>query len=136
MIPGGPIPRFPRGRQLLNGDDVDKLSLLVGGSGSTLTAKAGGGKSGATPITSTNARVGTVATAADSVLLPPGYPGLRVFIVNTGANSMQVFGAGTDTINGVATGTGVAQAAGVSALYVCTGKTAAGVGEWYRLLSA
>ena len=43
-------------------------------------------------------------------------PGLRVLVRNSAANSMQVFGAGTDTINAVATATGVAQAATTSAL--------------------
>lgn len=131
MIPSGPIPRFPNGRQLLNGSDVDKLALMIGSSGSAVIARAGGGKALATPIVNTNVEVGTVATAADSILLPPAYAGLRVFIANSGVASMQVFGAGTDTINGVATGTGVAQANGVSAIYFCTGP-----GEWFRVLSA
>lgn len=134
-IPSGPIPRFPRGRQLLDGEQVDKLSLMIGGTSSPVTARAGGTKALATPIASTNVKLGTVATAADSVLLPPGYPGLRVFIANAGVASAQVFGAGLDTINGVATGTGVAQANGTSAIYFCTGKTG-DVAEWFRVLSA
>jgi hypothetical protein len=47
---------------------------------------------------------------------------------------MQVFGSGTDTINGVATATGVAQAAGVAALYLCTAVGA--VNKWNRFLQA
>lgn len=96
-----------------------------------IVARAGGGKASATPITTALAEVATVATAADSVLLPLAKRGLCLFVRNAAANSMQVFGAGTDTINGVATGTGVAQAGGASALYVCLTN-----GAWVRLLSA
>lgn len=131
MIPSGPIPTFERGRQLVDGDKLQKFSDLLGSSQAPVVAHAGGTKAAAFPITSTNVEVGTVATAADSILLPPSYPGLTIRIVNSGAASMQVFGSGTDTINEVATGTGVAQASGVSAIYFCP--TA---GKWYRILSA
>lgn len=47
------------------------------------------------------------------------------------ANSMQVFGSGTDTINDVVTATGVAQAAGKGAWYVDVA-----AGKWYRSLGA
>lgn len=96
-----------------------------------VTALAGGGKTGATPLTAAINRIGTCATAADSVLLPPALKGIDVFLMNDGAASAQVFGQGTDTINGVATGTGVAQANAKSALYVCYAD-----GAWVRLLSA
>lgn len=129
------IPNFQRGRRLIDGEDLNQLALLAGGISPVLTAKAGGGKATATPITGCITEVGTVATAADSVLLPLGYPGLQVLLVNSGANAMQVFGAGSDTINGAATGTGVSQASGTTAIYVCTSKASA-VGKWYRLLSA
>jgi hypothetical protein len=42
---------------------------------------------------------------------------------------MQVFGSGTDTINGVATATGVAQAAGKTGIYVATTTGAAASGS-------
>ena len=64
--------------------------------------------------------------------------GMKILVHNGHAsNSMQVFGAGVDTINGVATATGVAQAAGKSALYyaVADGDGTA-VGAWFRVLSA
>lgn len=97
----------------------------------SLSALAGGAKSGATPLTGDINIVTTVATAADSVLLPTSVAGMVVYVSNTSANAMQVFGAGTDTINGVATGTGVSQAAGKTAVYVC-----ATAGAWFRILSA
>jgi hypothetical protein len=76
--------------------------------------------------------VATVGTAADSVKLPVSVAGMVVQLVNDdAANSMQVFGSGTDTINDVATATGVAQAAGKAATYSCPV-----AGKWYRNLSA
>jgi hypothetical protein len=47
---------------------------------------------------------------------------------------MQVYGSGTDTINGVVTATGVAQAAGKTGIYVAT--TTGAAAAWFRLLSA
>lgn len=101
----------------------------------TITARAGGGQGSATQLTGPIVRVTTVASAADSVKLPaPREAGDTIYIRNSGANSMQVFGSGTDTINGVATATGVAQAAGTLAQYIAmTSGTAA---AWFRLLSA
>lgn len=100
----------------------------------TITAVAGGGQTNATQLAAGHNNVTVVATAADSVKLPLAAPGLRVLVRNSAANSMQVFGAGTDTINAVATATGVAQAATTSALYYCV--TAAPAGKWFRILSA
>ena len=82
----------------------------------SVTAAAGGGKANATPITSANARITTVATAADSVLIPSPRAGDIMLLRNDGAASAQVFGAGTATINGADTATGVALANGKIAL--------------------
>jgi hypothetical protein len=86
----------------------------------SLTAHAGGGQGSALLLTSLINRVSTVATTADSVALPASAPGLQVTLINNGSNSMQVFGSGTDTINGVAYATGVAQMANSVVMYVCT----------------
>lgn len=100
-----------------------------------LTAMASGNQSNGTPLTGAVNTVTTVGSANDSVLLPLAAVGLTVVVINGAAsNSMQVFGAGTDTINGVATATGVAQAAGKTAAYYCT--KSAPAGAWFRLLSA
>lgn len=99
-----------------------------------VTAFAGGGQTNATQLAGTAANVTTVATAADSVKLPAGIAGRFFFLENVTATSMQVFGNGTDTINGVATATGVAQAAGKSAVYFCT--TSQPAAKWFRVLSA
>lgn len=135
MLPSGPIPTFVRGKALQDGDALNKLSGLIGSTQNNITAQADTTKANATPINAVKARVTTVAGAGDSVKLPPGYPGLEVTLFNDGANSMQVFGSGNDTINGAATGTGVAQGNGLSAVYTCY-DVVAGVGIWGRVLSA
>lgn len=114
----------------LNSDVVSLGSVATG-----ITAHAGGGQGSATALTAAINSIDTVATAADSVALPaPTFVGQRVTVINTTATSMQVFGAGTDTINGVATATGVAQAAGKTADYIAI-TTGAGA-AWFRLISA
>jgi hypothetical protein len=99
-----------------------------------ITAFAGGGQTSATQLTACHNNVTTVATIADSVKLPLAVAGARVYIRNNAANATQVFGAGTDTINGVATATGVSQAATTSAIYFAV--TSAPAGKWFRVLSA
>lgn len=85
--------------------------LPVASVSNALTAHSGGGQTSALALVSSLNRVTTVAAAGDSVKLPVSVAGLTITIINNGANSMQVFGAGTDTINGVATATGVTQIA-------------------------
>jgi hypothetical protein len=96
-----------------------------------LTALAGGGQTGATALGYGLNQVGTVASGSDSVQLPACSVGAVVYVTNDGANSMQVFGAvgRTDTINGTAGATGVAQANGAHAIYVCAVPAAAS-GKW------
>lgn len=103
-----------------------------------VTAFAGGGQANATQLDYGFSNVNVIATNADSVKLPPAIAGSWCVITNSdAAQSLQVFGGGTSTINGVATGTGVAQAAGITALYVCMTGTGDDVaGTWFRLLSA
>lgn len=85
----------------------------------SITAFSGGGQSSAQALTSMLNRVATVAAQGDSVRLPASAPGLEIMVVNRGANSMQVFGAGTDTINGIATATGISQGVNTAAVYTC-----------------
>lgn len=91
-----------------------------------ITATAGGGKANAYQLTAMMSRVTVVATSGDSVMLPPSAPGLEVMVINKGANPLQVYGAGTDTINDVATGTGVSQMQNSVVIY-----SAASAGTWY-----
>lgn len=91
-----------------------------------VTAFATGGQTSATPITTQTVRVTTVATAGDSVKLPASAPGLELIIINHGVNTLQVFGSGTDTIDDVATATGVSQMVNSMCIY-----TVATAGAWY-----
>lgn len=96
-----------------------------------ITATAGGTKAAARALTAGVNIISTCATANDSCLLMPALYGLCIFVANDGVASMQLFGQGTDTIDGVATGTGVAVAAGKRRILVC-----AEDGKWTSHLSA
>lgn len=88
----------------------------------SLTAHAGGTQAAALALSPTSFvhKVDTVASGNDSVRLPVSVAGqIHTVINNATTNSMQVFGAGTDTINNVATATGVALAAGAAAQFYC-----------------
>jgi len=122
---------------ILVGGIVSKGNIFVPGSTTTgITAYATGGQTNAVLLSAQFNRVDTVGSANDSVKLPvPSFIGQEVEVMNNAAsNSMQVFGSGTDTINGVATGTGVAQAAGKFAMYKAA--SVGTVAAWHRLLSA
>lgn len=135
---GGTTPAAVSATTLTTSGNVQLNSAVVapGNVVTGITAHSGGGQASATALTGFFNRVDTVAVAADSVALPaPTFVGQEVVVVNNAAtNSMQVFGSGTDTINGVATATGVAQAAGKMAIYKAA-TTGAGA-AWFRLLSA
>lgn len=92
----------------------------------TITAHAGGGQAAATQITGQTARVTVVATSGDSVVLPASAGGLEVLVINHGANPMQVYGLGTDTIDDQASATGVSQMQNSLVIYTC-----ATAGNWY-----
>lgn len=97
-----------------------------------VAARAGGGQANATQLNARINRVTTVATAADSVKLPVSAPGETVTVINAHAtNALQVFGTSPDTINGIATGTGVSVPAGKTAEFFCV--TA---GAWHMQLGA
>lgn len=77
-------------------------------------------QAGATALTGQVVRVGTVAVLGDGVRLPASVAGLIVTLINDGANPMRVYGAGTETINSIATATGLYQGIGTIAFYSCT----------------
>lgn len=124
---------FQRGFRLLGGETVNKgIAEPQWSTYSGVVALASGGQTGATPLLGSINSVDTVANANDSVALPAATGlGRPIVVINSTTTSMQVFGAGTDTINGIATGTGVAQAGGKTAVYY-----SAVAGAWYRDLSA
>lgn len=103
-----------------------------------LTAQADGTKANATELGYGINTITTVAGAADSVLLPPAFPGAIAIVINTVATAIQVFGSGTDTIDGIATGTGIDQAASARAIYYGVAGTGdnSDAGAWYSQGSA
>lgn len=84
-----------------------------------ITAHAGGGQSSATALGYGLNQVSTVATAADSVVLPAAVPGEFVTIINDAALPCQVFGVGSDTVNGVVATTGISQPGNSASTYSC-----------------
>lgn len=88
----------------------------------TMTADAAGTQAGAianAQMKSMVNRFSTVAAQGNGGALPAAVAGLAVMVINRGANAMQVFGTGTDTVNGIATATGISQGASTTATYVC-----------------
>jgi hypothetical protein len=95
-------------------------------SADNITATPGGTQTNAFQLNTQTARIATVATIGDAVKLPPSLPGMELLVVNHGANAVQVFGAGTDTIDDQATATGVSQMSNSMVIYTC-----ATAGKWY-----
>ena len=116
----------------INGGVLNNLfNMLVGSVEDGITATTSGTQANAYQLFATINRLTTVANATDAVKLPgPPRIGQVVQIINDGANPAQVFGHGTDTIDGVATATGVALTNATRAFFTCTGVTAAGAYAW------
>lgn len=88
----------------------------------SITAFATGGQTSATALSATKNlhRVSVCATINDSVKLPAALVGQAHYVRNDGAAACQVFGQATETINGVASATGISQGIGMGVWYVCT----------------
>ena len=84
----------------------------------------------ALPIKTMQTRFTTV-TSGTGAILPVAVAGMNLVVINAGASTLQVYGNGSDTINGTAGATGVALAAGKTAEYFTTV-----AGAWHQLLSA
>jgi hypothetical protein len=97
-----------------------------------LTAHAGGGQGSATLITTMISRFTTVATAADSAILPTGVAGMSMTVINAaGVNAMAVFPDTGSTINGGSANASVSVAAGKTVTFFTTL-----AGAWHMMLSA
>ncbi len=142
-------------KQLANGDlqfynkvtglgvftfSVAASGLPVEQTADNLTAHAGGGQASGLLLTSQNSRVTTVATAADSVVLPPAVAGLTVRVKNAAAaNAMNVYPASSaqggvtagDTINALAANTAISVAANKLIQFTCFT-----TGQWDAILTA
>lgn len=91
-----------------------------------IIAHAGGGQGSAVALTSTINRVGTCATAGDSVLLPVAVPGLSngVTVINDGAAACNVFPQTGETINTLAANQAFSVPAGAVVVFFSTAATA------------
>lgn len=112
----------------------------------SITAFAGGGQASATPLVAAYNRVSTVASAADSVLLPScvsgasntfngtgNTTGMEIIVTNAAAtNAMNVFPQSGQSINALSANTAFSLVAGKTATMFCS--PAGGV--WYINLSA
>lgn len=93
-------------------------NLLIQPSAAGITAHPGGGQASATPLTAAINSVKFIATAGDSVKLPPAVPGLAIMVININdTTAMQVFGTGSDEINLVASSTGISQQPDTTIVY-------------------
>lgn len=61
----------------------------------------------------------TTAAAGTGAVLPAGVVGMELIVNNAGANLIQVYGNGSDTIDGVAGATGVALTNAKRAVFIC-----------------
>ena len=93
-----------------------------------LVALAGGGNPG-TPIETRLARFATVTTIGDSASLPASVAGLSITVRNDGANTLAVFPAAAEAINGLADAS-FALPAGTETTFECFGQ-----GQWVCALS-
>lgn len=86
-----------------------------------ITAHSGGTKAAAFQLPAGVAlfQIDTVAAGGDSVLLPAAVAGTEINVFNNGANTLDIYGRGTDTINKVATATAYLLDAGTSANFFC-----------------
>lgn len=96
-------------------------------------ALVGGGQTGAPEIRPQSiTRVTTVATAADSVKLPPAIPGTVCVVQNAAAaNAMGLFPSKGDAINAAAADAVLSIAAAGGGLFACPL-----AGKWFAIISA
>jgi hypothetical protein len=92
-----------------------------------LTANVAGTQGAATQLSNGINNVTTVATAGNSVKLPAATAGKVVTVINSTTTAMQVFGTSPDTINSIATATGVSQLGKTVQYYTCVV-----AGNWIR----
>lgn len=110
---------------------VNALQSGIMTSASSIIAGVVRTQAGATALTAETNRVDTStapaagSTLGDGVRLPVSAAGLQTIVINNTANNIQVYGAGADTINGIAGASGVALPPGDVAFFEC-----AATGAW------
>ncbi len=98
----------------------------------SLTAHAGGGQGSALALTKSINQIKTVATAGDSVKLPPAVAGWQVVVINAAAaNSLDCFSSSGDQINALLPDDAFAIDANKVAMFFCAVN-----GTWESILTA
>lgn len=128
-----PLPTpFQSGARLIDGDELNNaIGYPDWANNPGITALAGGGRTGAPVLMLGLNSVTTVASGNDSVVLPRGNAGSVVVVANAGANAMQVFANGSDTINGTAGATGISVANAKRIMFFAVAQ-----GVWFSILTA
>jgi hypothetical protein len=104
------------GTQFLSAPNFQPVDITTVATSTAATGLTAVGTTRANALQLT-ARVNNITTAAagTGVVLPLGVPGTRITLFNNGVSNIQVYGAGADTIDGVAAATGVVLTAGATA---------------------
>lgn len=109
----------------------ERVGFLSGSVEDSITATAGGIQATAYQLSNMFNIITVCATNGDAVKLPDSnHVGMEITVVNDGAANAQVFGLGSDTIDGVATATGVVLSAGKRCKYVVKTPRATVAGKW------
>lgn len=134
---------FSPSARLIDGGEAQTLVQMLFSSAAApgITALAGGGVAGAPVLQYAVNLLSTVASAADSAVLPQALAGRTVYVDNEGAQSATIYAAPTNPSTGVADqvvdtnsivlAASVAVASGFLAQFTCTK-----AGVWKKLVSA
>lgn len=123
---------FQPGPRLVDGNSLNNafIKALEGGLSRLdgITAHAGGTKAAALQLAKSISRISVCATTGDSVLLPKAIAGSVVIVINSGAQTANLYGTGADTIDGASTATAATIATTKAKIFTCL--TA---GAWYTI---
>lgn len=114
---------FPSGFRLIDGNKLTNwFNSPQVSYEDNITAKAGGGQPNAYQLTARINRVSVSANAGDSVKLPnaSNAPGAVIWVINDGAQNIQVFSFSVATIDGIAGNVGVTVSAGRRSAFIGT----------------
>lgn len=127
---GDTKPDFPNGFKLGAADYTkDELNTALGGGDTSatvtgITAGTTQTQGGATALTGRVNVVSTVGTTDDGVKLPTAVVGLRVLVLNAGANALKLYPATGAAINGLSANAAIVVPAGHGVEVVATSATA------------
>jgi len=124
------------GKSSLAEKQIQVVGFLTRSVSAGLTATPAGTQATALLLNSAINQLATVATAGDAAKLPVSTKmlGLEVIVINDGVAAAQIFGSGSDTIDGVATATGVPLTNAKRAVYLCIqAATPAAPGKWVSM---